>query len=121
MVAGVLQLSAVWSAPAFLKLRIMNIMDHLIRDTDIIGIGPLYYQFSKDQLMRSLHNSFRYEFYIHTRQLSILIVSDYLKPSDLDEEQKKKETEKAHKWEDEYYKIRKLVAHQIGEIIPEQQ
>ena len=98
----------------------MDIIGHLIQDTEIIGIGPLYAEPTKDLTMQSLYNSFRYFFDVHCRQRSIRIESDYFKPAQSDELKRLNEKKRYNDWKEEYNRVRKLIAEQIGEIIPEQ-
>jgi len=95
----------------------MLIFQHLIKDTEIIGIGPLYAQPSKDTAMLTLYQSFRYEFEVHTKTQAIKICSDFFKPGGLPEHLINKEQQKATAWKQEYYTVRNLVAGQIGEIL----
>jgi len=97
----------------------MDIIGHLIQDTEIIGIGPLYTQPSKDLALRSLYNSQRFIFNVHTKHNSIEIASHYFMPGPPDMKNED-ERNKMRRWEDDYYKARQLIADQIGEIIPEQ-
>ena|ERR1051325_7852842 len=99
----------------------MEIIGHLIQDTDIIGIGPLYAEQSKDLMMQSLYNAFRYFFEVHCKQRSIRIEGDFFKPAGYNDHNKEKETAKIKSWKEEYFRATKLVADQIGEIIPEEQ
>lgn len=98
----------------------MEIIGHLIKDTEIIGIGPVYMEHSKDQIMISLYNSFRYVFDVHCKSRSVQIQSDFFKPSQNDEVARADEKKKYTAWKEEYYRARRLVADQIGEIIPDQ-
>ena len=88
---------------------------HIIKSELIIGIGPLYWLHSTDLAMRSLYNSGRYTFDVHTMHGKIEIQSEFFNPRDNKDEQ-----DKMKKWEDEYYENRKKVADMIGEPISEE-
>lgn len=86
----------------------MEIFGHIVKSDEVIGIGPLFMQQSSDPAMRSLYNSFRYEFELHARTRSIKIVSDYFHPAGQDAEK-----EKANKWKEEYFTERKKIEAHI--------
>jgi hypothetical protein len=92
----------------------MNIMNHIIRSSDIIGISPLYIQHSQDQAMRSLYNTQRFCFWVHTKTISIEITSDYFNPG-VPEMKNEKEREFMKAWETEYYDNRKKISELVGE------
>lgn len=76
----------------------MNIFDHEIKTSEIIGIGPLYASQSKDAAARSLYGAFRYEFHVHCKNHSIEVFSDYFYPQDGDRQKKR-----AEEWKNQYH------------------
>lgn len=56
----------------------MYICGHIISKNEIIGIGPLMVKFSNDQAVRMLYNSKQLSFYLHLKNHSIKIESDWL-------------------------------------------
>ena len=83
----------------------MEIFKHLIRTKEIIGMGPLYVQPSRDPAMISLYGSFRYLFEVHTKTRSIEITSDYYNPGHSGSNDAK-EVAKINEWEAKYYRYR---------------
>ena len=86
----------------------MEIFFNHIKESEIIGIGPLYMQASKDNVSRSLYNSFRFMFEVHCKTRSIEIHSDYFRPG-FKENPDQKETDAYKKWEKQYHDYRDKV------------
>src|SRR5690606_4355332 len=80
---------------------IMRVFDHLILDTEIIGISPLAIHGSANVAKGRIQYSFR----IYTKSNTILITS----PDFLSEDEQ---------WRDRYFQVRELVAAQIQELKP---
>jgi len=97
----------------------MDIFGHLINDQEIIGISPLFSQAHTDQSMQVLYKCFRYLFYVHTKQQSVSIQSDYFYPEQGNEVLNKEDKDKRNQWRSDYNKARQMVADHIGELIHE--
>ncbi len=85
----------------------MNIFDHLIKDTEIIGISDLNCSEDDRGPSRSLYTT--YSFRVYTKNHSILIVSNEFAPD---------KKEQKDNWLRKYLEARTLIAKQIDEIEP---
>jgi hypothetical protein len=83
----------------------MNIFDHLIKDTELIGIGPLN---STESTPGSESTTIvEYSFRVFTKSSSIVIYSPAFS---------KKQGANADEWLKKYLEVRSKVADQIGEL-----
>lgn len=82
----------------------MNIFDHLIKDTEIIGIGDL--NATETQPGSPATAQVEYSFRVYTRASSITIYSQAFP----------KESSEADNWLKKYLTHRAAIAQQIGEI-----
>src|SRR4051812_25162823 len=69
----------------------MNICNHIIREDQIAGIGPLMMQQSSDHTIRMLYNSRQLWFYLHLKNHSVKIESDWIDLGDGSLEENKKQ------------------------------
>lgn len=83
----------------------MNIFEHLIKDTEIIGISDL--NALEDDRGPARSNYTTYSFRVYTKNHSILIVSPEFAPE---------KKEQKDKWLRKYLDARSLIAKQIDEI-----
>jgi hypothetical protein len=68
----------------------MTICNHLIKASEVIGIGPLMTQVSSDQTMRMLYKEKKLWFELHFKNHTTKIESDWISFAEhLTEEQKK--------------------------------
>lgn len=67
----------------------MKIAGHYIAETEIVGIGPLMVEYSKDPAILQIYGTRRYYFKLHLRQQSIKIYSDFFDTNGHDDERAK--------------------------------
>lgn len=94
----------------------MNILDHLIKDTEITGIGPLMLESANDQAALMLYKTCRYLFELHLKNHTTIIKSEWFDRTGHADEVLSKMRKTMEDFRAQYFKIRKEVAVQIGEI-----
>ena len=101
----------------------MNICGHLIKTTDIIGIGPLCYQESPDLTLRTLYEQQRLVFDIYTSRSTIEIKSDYFNvgtgQSRKDDKIMQEHYKRYVEFENDYYSVKRTIAILIEESMEE--
>jgi hypothetical protein len=88
----------------------MNIFDHIIPDSAILGIGPLMLQYTTDPAQEALYASRRYFFDLHLSAHTTRVESDWFRVRESVEEQ-----QRMHAWREQYLKARERIAMMIGE------
>lgn len=56
----------------------MDICHHIIKESEVVGIGPLMLKLHPDQVQRELYGSRKLYFFLHLKNQSVKIESDYL-------------------------------------------
>jgi hypothetical protein len=96
----------------------MEIQGHIIKESEIVGIGPLMVKASPDAIDRQVYNTKKLLYDIHLRERSIIIESNFLNvgygDNTTDEEEKARQD-----WKDfsaEYHKVKLAVSELIKSI-----
>jgi hypothetical protein len=97
-----------------LKIFAMNIFDHLIPDSAILGVGPLMLEFPQSQEQEIVYESRRYFFDLHLINHTTTVRSDWFRLRESNAE-----IEKKKEWKEKYFIIRCRIAALIKEDLPE--
>lgn len=93
----------------------MNICTHLVKDQEIIGIGPLMFERTHDQTALMIYKTTRYFFELHLKAHTIVIKSNWADFAGHDPDKLADYKVNFDKFKLEYIEARKAVAEQIGE------
>ena len=88
----------------------MNIFNHLLPPTAILGIGPLMVEHHPDPAELNLYGTRRYFFDLHLSAHTTQIKSDWFQPADNKDQQ-----DLMKQWRLEYQVLRLKVAAMMGE------
>lgn len=91
----------------------MNINGHLIKDSEIVGIGPLMVQQSTDLTIETLYRARRYYFDLHLRAHSVRIETDFLYFDGITAEQLNQSEKKRKEFNESYHKSRDFIENHL--------
>lgn len=92
----------------------MNIFEHLIPDSAILGVGPLMLEFTSNQTEYQLYGKRRYNFDLHLSAHTAKINSDWFLVNDNPDEKNRMKA-----WHDKYFSVRERIARLINELTDE--
>lgn len=93
----------------------MEIQEHLIKDSEIIGIGLLMREAYPDQTVLQLYKRFRWSFDIYTKQQSINIKSNWLDFDGANQDEIKKAEIARKEFKQEFDKARENISLLINQ------
>lgn len=88
----------------------MNIFNHLIPDSAIVGIGPLMSETQEVKIDFSYHSVMRFYFHLHLAAHTTTISSRWFQ-----EEKEKDYSDEILDWRQEYFRLRNRISEAIGE------
>lgn len=95
----------------------MNICGHLIKETHIVGIGPLMRKPVPSQTEYQLYNTYRLFFELHFSNYTTVIESDWYSRSGYEQNVLDADKHAAEKFTAQYNNTVRQIASHIGEIV----
>lgn len=92
----------------------MKICGHIFNQSEVVGIGPLMVEYTKDLTMRQLYSTRRLCFELHLKNHTTLIKSDFVDISGISDEQKTKNVKYLEDFKKDYETAKDAIVSMIA-------